>query len=163
MRYLAATCLFLSLSASPAAADTASHRAAVEEFLTTINADRITDNYVQVVKNSFAQGFQQAGGTPAQSGILNKHWSDAEALLRSELAWPKIKEEVLDIYVAAFTEAEARELVAFYTSPVGRKALERMPQLSQQTAQLGQARLRETQARMQAIADRMLAELRPKP
>ncbi|MBI1354378.1 MAG: DUF2059 domain-containing protein [Acidobacteria bacterium] len=163
MRTFAAFSLFFVVGALPAMADQASHRAAVEDLLLSVKADRVPENYLQILKASFAQGFQKGGGTAAQSAVFDKYWSEADALLRTELTWPKMKPEVVDIYAKAFTEEEARTLTAFYRSPVGQKALEQMPLLSQQTAEVGKAHLKAIQAQMQAIADRMMAELRPKP
>ena len=43
------------------------------------------------------------------------------------------------IWAAAFTAAEMDEIIAFYATPVGRKALSVMPQLAQRSTELGMA------------------------
>ena len=52
-----------------------------------------------------------------------------------------LKPELVKIYTTNFSEPELKELVAFYQSPLGKKVLEKMPQLTQQSAQMTQAKL----------------------
>jgi uncharacterized protein len=52
--------------------------------------------------------------------------------------WDVIGPQLVDVYMKTFTEAELRELVAFYRTPTGRKALARMPVLMEEGIRLGQ-------------------------
>jgi hypothetical protein len=51
----------------------------------------------------------------------------------------ELEEPTMRIWADAFTAAEMDEIVAFYATPVGRKALAMMPQLAAQSTQLGMA------------------------
>lgn len=58
--------------------------------------------------------------------------------LQKTLSWDVIGPRMVELYTATFTEAELRELLVFYKSPIGQKALKQMPILFQQGAQIGQ-------------------------
>ena len=57
--------------------------------------------------------------------------------LDKHLSYASIKEELISLYVSEFTETELKELVAFYRTPVGKKAVDKLPVLMQKGAELG--------------------------
>lgn len=59
------------------------------------------------------------------------------------MGWEALRPEVVRLYREAFSERELRELVAFYGSPTGRKARERLPALEDAVARIGMERLQE--------------------
>ncbi len=52
--------------------------------------------------------------------------------------WEVIGPQMLDLYMRTFTEAELRDLTAFYRTPTGRKSLEKMPALLQEGMKIGE-------------------------
>jgi hypothetical protein len=54
-------------------------------------------------------------------------------------ALPELIEPIIAIYDANYSAAEVRQLLAFYQSPLGRKMIERMPQITQQSMAVGSA------------------------
>ncbi len=52
---------------------------------------------------------------------------------------PEFADAAVAIYVQNFTAAEMREMVALYATPLGRKMLQVMPQVAQQSIAFGQA------------------------
>jgi hypothetical protein len=53
------------------------------------------------------------------------------------MTWDTLGPRFVTLYEAAYTEAELRELSAFYKRPVGQKSLAVMPELLRQGAELG--------------------------
>ncbi|HXU34132.1 MAG TPA: DUF2059 domain-containing protein [Thermoanaerobaculia bacterium] len=53
------------------------------------------------------------------------------------LTWDSMAPQLIKIYMDAFTEAETREMIAFYRTPTGRKALTKLPELFQKGAAVG--------------------------
>lgn len=53
------------------------------------------------------------------------------------LTWDNIAPPLIKIYMEAFTEAETREMIAFYRTPIGKKALTKLPELFQKSALVG--------------------------
>jgi hypothetical protein len=57
--------------------------------------------------------------------------------LTKYMTWDAMVPELTKLYVATYSEGELKELTAFYKSPVGQKALTKMPELMQETAMIG--------------------------
>ncbi|MEP7009759.1 MAG: DUF2059 domain-containing protein [Acidobacteriota bacterium] len=53
------------------------------------------------------------------------------------LTWDAMAPQLIKVYMETFTEAETREMIAFYRTPTGKKALTKMPELFQKGAQIG--------------------------
>ncbi len=74
--------------------------------------------------------------------------------------------EVAKLYVDAFTEEELLGITAFYRSPLGQKALAKMPELMKQGADLGMRRAQEHMGELQdmlAAAKKQRAEAKSPP
>ena len=74
---------------------------------------------IETAKNVFLQ----------QSPNLQKDLNEAAATLRTQLAprTAELKEEIAKLYAAQFTEAELKEVLTFFKSPVGKKLLQEEP------------------------------------
>lgn len=75
-------------------------------------------------------------------GVMRK-WA------RKTLSWSRIAPKLARLYASAFTESQLHDLIRFYKTPTGQKAVREMPKLERQGAMIG--------ARM---AMRHVAELR---
>jgi hypothetical protein len=69
---------------------------------------------------------------------------------------------MIKLYTANFTESELKDLVAFYQSPLGKKVLTKMPEMTQQSAQLTQSKLESAVPVVNKLLADMTAELEPK-
>ena len=87
--------------------------------------------------------------------------SKANAALDRAVGWDKLKPELVKIYTSNFSESELKELIAFYESPLGKKVLEKMPALTQQSAQLTQSRLESAVPEVNKLLSDMTSELAP--
>jgi uncharacterized protein len=63
------------------------------------------------------------------------------SFLNKYMSWSVIKDEIIALYSDTFTTAEIKELTAFYSTPLGKKALKTMPELTAKGAALGQRRV----------------------
>jgi hypothetical protein len=79
----------------------------------------IVPGVIETAKNLFVQ----------QSPNLQKDLTEAAATLRTQLAprTNELKEEIAKIYAARFTEAELKEALVFFKSPLGKKLLVEEP------------------------------------
>ncbi|TGK15189.1 DUF2059 domain-containing protein [Leptospira fluminis] len=66
--------------------------------------------------------------------IPEEFWED----FRKELHGEDMVELIVPIYDKYFTIEEIREITAFYNSPVGKKLLEKNPQITQESMQVGE-------------------------
>lgn len=71
---------------------------------------------------------------------LNLHQDIVVDYLEEHLAWEKLKPEIAKIYAEQFTPAEVGELIRFYASPTGQKALKAGPALAERMQALVQTR-----------------------
>ncbi len=63
--------------------------------------------------------------------------------LQEHMSWDALEDDFVKIYVAGFTQREVEDLVAFYETPTGKKSVEKMPDLIEQGAEVGRARMRD--------------------
>ena len=59
--------------------------------------------------------------------------------LQEELASGSMEDLIVPIYARYFTLSEIEELLDFYRTPIGRKTIEVMPLLTQESMQVGQS------------------------
>jgi len=78
---------------------------------------------------------------------------------KSFLTWDAMAPQVVDLYVANFTETELREMTAFYQSPTGQKALTKMEHLFRESAAIGQKLAQQHEAELQAMLHQRATEL----
>ena len=64
-----------------------------------------------------------------------------QAFFKKHVGWAALKEDFIQIYVEAFSEKELHDLIAFYKTPTGQKAITVVPSLMQKGAQIGQSRV----------------------
>jgi hypothetical protein len=118
---------------SLAAPDDQSHRAAAETMLTAANVETSMNSVLdQTLDMQIKANPQLAPLRPVMSKFLSKH-----------LSYEALKEELITMYTEEFTEEELLEIAAFYQTPTGRKAMEKMPVLFQRGSELGNRRVQE--------------------
>ncbi|MEZ4700367.1 MAG: DUF2059 domain-containing protein [Rhodothermales bacterium] len=84
----------------------------------------------------------------------NPMMSQFEDILRDYItkymAWDGLVDEYAQIYMDAFTEAELRDIIAYYRTETGQKAVTLMPTIMQQGAMIGQRKMMEHQDELEA-------------
>lgn len=74
-----------------------------------------------------------------------------EKFFEETVGYAALEADLAKIYTSAFTDAELRELINFYKSPVGRKSSREMPRLYALGADLGRQKVEARQADLQKI------------
>lgn len=121
-------------------ADQASQRAAAESLLNGMEMDKImTQTIDQMLKVQIRQ-----------SPSIAPYELQMRAFFAKYMSWVSMKNDLVGIYVAEFSEDELKQLIAFYQTPVGKKAVQRMPVLAAKGAELGQKRVQEHLPELQA-------------
>jgi hypothetical protein len=133
----------LALPYAVCLADDASHRKAAEELLTVTNAENNLQEIAEQLIDSLLQ----------QNPQLAPHRDVLQTFMTKYLGWESLKEDMITIYAKEFTEDELKELTAFYHTPVGKKAIEKLPQLVHTGAQLGITRIQANRAELLRILE----------
>ncbi|MFS0827990.1 DUF2059 domain-containing protein [Pseudomonas sp. MLB6B] len=163
MTRLRALCAAVALACASGQvlAATPSHTAAAQEFLKLANADKLSTPVYMQVQQMFAQRFEQTKAPAAKKSVLDSYQAKANAALDSAISWKKLEPKMVSLYTATFTEAELKDLVKFYKSPLGTKVLREMPKVTQQSAQLTQQSLEPAVPQVNKLLDDMTKELVP--
>ncbi len=83
-----------------------------------------------VIENMHQHGMPQQGVDEIKAAVGK--WYD------SEINFDDIRPKMVDVYVKDFTEDDLKQIVAFYESPVGQKAIKNLPNVMRQGAMIAQ-------------------------
>ena len=72
------------------------------------------------------------------------------SFLREHVSWEALRDDLVQIYAESFTETELRDILAFYQTETGQKAIRLMPDLMARGMALGQQAVVEHQAELEA-------------
>lgn len=153
------TALILSLASVAANADQASHARNAERFLQLANADRLAVPVYAQVQQMFAQRFAETQAPENKKALLERYQAKADTALDKAIGWKKLEPELVSIYTSQFTERELAELIEFYESPLGKKMLDKLPELNARSAQLTQKKLEAAVPEVNKLLAEMTAEL----
>lgn len=85
---------------------------------------------------------KRAGFTKALTPFLTKYCS-----------WDALKHDICVMYAREFTEAELKQLLAFYKSPVGLKLLQKQPVITQMAMSIGQQSVLNHEAELKKLVE----------
>jgi len=71
--------------------------------------------------------------------------------ISGELNWKKLKEDYIDVFMKTFTEEEIKGIIAFYKSSIGKRFVEKTPELMNQTMDITQGFIQEIMPRIQEM------------
>jgi uncharacterized protein len=149
MRIRVLTCLtlaFLFAAGAQAQQPSASHVQAVEEMLQVMNVSVALDRTIDLMLQA------QIDANPE----IKPYEDIMRQFLAKYLSWESLKPEMIQMYAEAFTEPELHELAAFYRTPLGQKAMTKMPELVQKGSAMGQKAVQDHLPELQeAIAKKM--------
>ncbi|HEX2222721.1 MAG TPA: DUF2059 domain-containing protein [Thermoanaerobaculia bacterium] len=82
--------------------------------------------------------------------------------IKKTLTWEAMAPQMTQLFMDTFTEAELRDLIAFYRTPTGKKALTQLPVLFEQGAKIGQELAEKNEAELEAMIEARSKELEKK-
>jgi hypothetical protein len=135
---MVATFAVATLFSSVAGADAVDPGAlkVARQVLDAMHASATSDQMVQQMMMSMSAGLEAAN--PGKGAEVQKLLSE---VLLPELS--RVKPEMLDatanIYAANFSADELKQMLAYYQSDIGRKVIERLPNLIQEQGQVARA------------------------
>ena len=94
-----------------------------------------------------------------QNSKLALHEETLRVFFKKHIGWNALKNELTDMYMRKFTEAELKEINAFYITPAGQKVITVLPELVQERNQLAMLRLQKNIGELQQI----IAAQKPAP
>jgi hypothetical protein len=150
-RFAAALALLLTATAATAAPPT---RESVEELLRVMRMQQTLETVFDLMEQTNREVDRQRSqllADPSRSAEerraiderRERRGQEANAALREELSWDKVKDGYVRLYAETFTQEEIDGQLAFYRSPVGQAVLDKQPDLTRKSSELMQERVTE--------------------
>lgn len=117
-----------ALAQTTPAAPSPSHQAAALEMVEAANMDETLSESLDTMLKLQTE----------QNPELKPFEDVMRTFFSRYMSWNALRNDYARLYADAFTEAELRELTAFYRSPVGQKVATVTPQLMARASELGQ-------------------------
>jgi hypothetical protein len=76
-------------------------------------------------------------------------------VIMKEMSWDKLKDDYISIYADTFTEKELLGIITFYESPIGRKFIEKQPELMKKSMQISQKQMVGLMPKIQKLTEEM--------
>ncbi len=117
----------------------------------------------QVKPNMHALLERELGGKPLnekQRQIIEDSSQQRIALMQQALDWQLLEPKLIAAYREAFTQHDIDQMLAFYRSPTGRKAISKQPQIMQQVGQFTMERVAAITPQLQQLQREMLQKVR---
>lgn len=85
----------------------------------------------------------------AQNPMLSQFEDVMRRFFDQYLSWQVVRPDLVRVYALTYTEDELRQLTAFYQTPLGRRLLETMPEVSRRSTEFTQRRVMEHMPELQ--------------
>lgn len=133
-------------------------KAAIEKMFNLINMDETYLKLYSQMEVEYVQMVSQMDVPPGKESQMKQQFKQLSAQMRSQLSWENIKSPMIEVYSKNFSRDEIEQLNAFYQSPLGRKVLEKAPQLTEFSAQLIQSHFQTIMPKMLEFQHNMTVE-----
>lgn len=169
MKFLVTLLLALCASHVTLAADAKPTEAkpsaeSVRQLFALMHTSNITENFMTQVQSALRGAMQQAvaGGKPnaRQQKILDDMERKIITMVREQLDWKAVEPSLVEVYRNTFTQHEVDGLLDFYRSDVGRAAVTKLPQATQQSMSEVQGRMRSLNPKLTQLEKEAAAQIR---
>jgi hypothetical protein len=149
LRHLIITVAVLAVTPATVLAGQKSHRRTAGELLMAMGVDKQLETSAAQMIDLWIKGNPKFA---PYRGVMKKFFD-------KHMIWDSLRDDIIAIYFDAFNEEELKEILAFYRTPAGRKLVEKMPELTSKSVQLGVRRVEENREEL----NRMFREAANKP
>jgi hypothetical protein len=134
----------------------------VETLLKLTNSQAMMDSTYKYMEQTMQMGMKQAGQNKPLSAegqrVMDAFPSKFIAVMREEFNWEKMKPVFIKMYGETYDQEEIDGLIAFYSSPVGKSYLSKMPQLMPKLMGEMQSLMQSFMPKMKAAMDKAAEE-----
>jgi len=152
---LIAFCTSVGFSAEPS-----SHQKAAVDILDLLSGQEVFRAGFMIGLEPMIDDLRRQGSPEAMIADIKAAFTD---WLEQEIIWDELKPEIAALYVQEFSEAELLEILNFYRTPTGRKAIQKLPALMQEGGKIGQIYAAGKEAALVARMEKVMAKYRPTP
>ena len=105
------------------------------ELLDLLNMQKMFDAAFDSIPKMQAQMFASEHMKPEEQAKFNRQMQASMIATKKSMDWDSLKPIFVKIYADNFDEAELEGTIAYYKSPVGRRWIEKQPQIQAATMQ----------------------------
>jgi hypothetical protein len=143
----------LAVPAAEGGGDSALREKLADELLAAMNMEK-----------NFADSIEKMVDVQTSQNPMMKELREPMLeFFRKYMSYESMRVEMVKLYAAEFAAGELRDLIAFYNTPTGKKAADKMPVLMQKGAEVGMRRVQQNQAELQKIVMEHIQKNRPQP
>lgn len=148
------------LVCGPASAQDDSHLQAAKDFLAASYNDNILDIAAGQANEIVEMIAKRLAITEEEKPIFDRFRDRIEAVLKEEMSWEKVEPRMAELYSQYYSENELEELTQFYLSPIGRKLVERQPELARESWKIAEGLFEDFSPRLRELHEELEVELR---
>ena len=140
----------------------------IARLLAVSQNQKLMEGMLQQVDGIIRKGFEQAidaqnldpGHRQAAEHAFRAFSQRMAPILAEEFSWERIRSMTEQIYRESFSQEEIDGLIGFYSSPLGRTLIEKMPAVMQKSISAMQQRMPALMQKMQIVARETAEEFR---
>lgn len=130
----------------------------IEKMFELTNVSAMTDQIYHHIGGMWQEMISDMNVPKDKEASVQKYFNELETLLHEDLSWEKMKAPLIDVYARVYTLEEVKAINEFYESPVGKKLLEKMPLVINESMQVSQRLVKDMMPKIQALAAELKAE-----
>ena len=139
--------VLLLCSAKFSFADEVMRKQLAEKLLVTMKSEEQFKKNFEQMKKTQDTMLENVPGYK-RDPVLEKKTMDA---VNADFSYEKMHDDIVNAYATVFTEEELQGLISFFETPLGQAYVAKMPELTKHLMEANQARMRESQGKMQQM------------
>ncbi len=136
-------------------------RALAEQLLGAMEIQKTIEKSFDMVNQMMTAQMKQMGvfSDDAISDKAQDVIQKTMDLVMKEMSWDKLKGDYISIYAETFTEEELKGAIKFYKSPIGKKFIEKQPELMRKSMQISQKQMTTLMPKIQKLTEEMMDQI----
>lgn len=136
-------------------------RALAEQLLEAMEIQKTIEKSFDMVNQMMTAQMKQMGvfSDDAISDKAQDVIQKTMDLVMKEMSWDKLKGDYISIYAETFTEEELKGAIKFYKSPIGKKFIEKQPELMRKSMQISQKQMATLMPKIQQLTKEMMDQV----
>lgn len=151
--------IWISILASVAYADEPPEDEALQELSALMKMDKLVDSMYSQIEVMLQNMSTNMGVKPDEQTIFDEYYSKMVLVMKQEMSWEKFEKPLLGIYAKHFSAQEIQDMITFYKSQTGKKSIEKMPELMQESMILGQKMVQAVLPKIDEISKQLSDDL----
>lgn len=136
----------------------------IRSLLALTKAESLLNDMYAAMEPAMRQGMDLAASgkelTPEQKKVMDRFSHRIGEVMRTEMGWEKIEPFLIRIHRETFKQSEVDGLIEFYSSPVGRSYISKMPGVTQKTVMETQKLMQQAMPKIQAATLELAREFK---